>query len=259
GFSFFDIKSGMKRTFTLVLLATLLLLLLGGDSAGAKQTGPGQANPEQGAKAQSSSAPTPTPSPNVTLAPLRRDFKNSFPIPAGEKLEYEVKFSRFPIYASVGIVTFENLGAIANRPASGGEGPRAAGDQNSGKSPEALLPGSHVEFTPAPDDQILHLRANAVSKGMLIAILGADVRDRFETLVDLRDFSERISLKETKEGKKHTIQTAVYDSVGQQVNYTTSDLNNPQQPPRVKPLPRQGGMLSLLSAFYFVRLQKLKE
>jgi hypothetical protein len=256
----------MKRIFIALLLTTAFLALLGSQSAGAKQADPGQdrrsqigaeqSGKEQEGKEQTSSVPTPMPTPNVSLAPLRRDFKNSLPIPAGEKLEYEVKYSRFPIYASVGVVTFENLGEVTNRPAP--NVPGAPGDPNPGK-PEPLIPGSNVEFTPAPDDQILRLRANAVSKGMLIAILGVDVRDRFETLVDLRDFSARISLKETKEGKKHTIQTAVFDSADRQVKYTTSDLNNPQAPPRVKPLPCQDGMLSLLSAFYFVRLQKLKE
>ncbi len=46
----------------------------------------------------------------LPLAPLQRNFPNGFPIPVGEKLEYEVRFSRFPIYATVGIVTFEFLG-----------------------------------------------------------------------------------------------------------------------------------------------------
>jgi hypothetical protein len=245
----------MKRAFIVLLLTAPFLTLLWVVPAGARQGGFGQGEKERigaGQESRGQTASVPALPPNVALAPLRRDFKGAFPIPQGEKLEYEVKFSKFPIYASVGVVTFENLGAVAPGPQ---ESPGAA---NAGKR-EPLLPGANVEFAPSPEEQILHLRANAVSKGMLIAIVGVDVRDRFETLVGLRDFSERMTLKETKEGKKHTIQTAVYDSAQQQVKYTTNDLNNPQAPPRVKPLPRQDGMLSLLSAFYFVRLQKLKE
>jgi len=236
----------MKRIFITSLLTTTLLVLHGADHAGAKQSG----------KEQAASAPAPAPTPSFPVAQLRRDFKNSFPIPTGEKLEYEIKFSRFPIYASVGVVTFENLGAIAAR-----QNPAAvvAGDQNQRKASEPLIKGLDVEFAPAPEDQILHLRATAVSKGMLIALLGFDVRDRFETLVDMRDFSARVSFKETKEGKKHTTQSALFDHSDQQIKYLTTDLNKPQTPPRAKPLPRQDGMLSLLSAFYFVRLQKLKE
>jgi hypothetical protein len=277
-----DVEIGMKRIFTHLLIAMFLLLGLGDHSTGAKSTGLAQGNPEQSNKEQANpeqankeqTANVLTAPPNLSLATLRRDFKSSFPIPAGEKLEYEIKFSRFPIYASVGVITFENLGEVANPPATnasngsnasnapgvpGEPGVSAAKDQYPGKPPEPLIQGSHVEFRPAPNDQILRLRATAVSKGMLIALFGIDVRDRFETLVDLRDFSARISLKETKEGKKHTIQTAFFDTADQQVKYTTSDLNNPQAPLRLKPLPRLDGMSSLLSAFYFVRLQKLKE
>ena len=86
----------MKRTIITSLLALTVFVLLGSDFAAARQSG----------QIQSEIKPAPTPTPGYPLAPLRRDFKNSFPIPAGEKLEYEVRFSRFPIYASVGIVTF---------------------------------------------------------------------------------------------------------------------------------------------------------
>ena len=214
-----------------------------------------QADKAQIGKKDAGSAPAKAS--NYPIATLRRDFKDSFPIPAGEKLEYEVKLSRFPLYISVGVVTFENLGKIANRPVS--EAP--ASDQNEKKPSEPLIKGMNIEYTPAPDDHILHLRAIAVSKGMLLGLLGYDVRDRFETLVDMRDFSARVSLKEMKEGKKHAIQSALFDSADKQVKYLTTDLNKPDAPPRpnAKPLPRQDGMLSLLSAFYFVRLQKLKE
>ncbi|MGH9833476.1 MAG: DUF3108 domain-containing protein, partial [Blastocatellia bacterium] len=158
-----------------------------------------------------------------------------------------------PIYATVGIVTFENLGVVANSPAA------ATQPTNGQKESGPLIKGLNVEFAPAPDEQLLHLRATAVSKGMLIAILGIDVRDRFETLVDMRDFSARLSFKETKEGKKHTALSALFDRADQQVKYLGADLNKPDTPPRAKLLPRQDGVLSLLSAFYFVRLQKFKE
>src|SRR5262245_14361119 len=241
----------MKRIFITSLLTMALLVLLGLDHAGAKQSG----------KNQAANAPAPAPTPDAPIATLRRDFKNSFPIPVGEKLEYEVKFSRFPIFASVGVVTFENLGAAPSRQNSVAPtaGAPVTGDQNQTKAAAPLIKDLNVEFTPAPDEQLLHLRATAVSKGMLIAILGVDVRDRYETLVDLRDFSARVSFKETREGKKHTLRSALFDRADQQVKYLTTDLNKPQAPPIAKPLPREDGMLSLLSAFYFVRLQKLKE
>lgn len=218
---------------------------------GAGQTGGRQIGKDQAGKDQAASSTTTAPA--YTVATLRRDFKDSFPIPAGEKLEYEVKLSRFPLYASLGVLTFENLGAVTSRQDSGG----AAGDQQ--KAPAPLIEGLNTEFTPAPDEQFWRLRATAVSKGMFVSIIGFDASYRYETLVDMRDFSARANIKEVKEGKKHFVQSSLFDRAEQQVKYLTTDLTKPDAPPRAKPLPRQEGMLSLLSAIYFVRLQKLNE
>jgi hypothetical protein len=236
----------MKRVFITSLLTMALLVLLGPGHAGAQQAGKDQTGKEQAPSATATA-------PSYPVAQLQRDFKDSFPIPAGEKLEYEVKLSRFPIYASLGILTFENLGAVTNRQDSGA----AAGDQQKASTP--MIEGLNAEFTPAPDERLWRLRATAVSKGMLIALFGLDVNNRFETLVDLRDFSARVNFKEEKEGKRHIIQSAIFDRNEQQVKYLTTDLKKPDAPPRAKPLPREDGMLSLVSAIYFVRLQKLKE
>ncbi len=235
----------MKRHFIISLLAMALLAPLGAGQTGAQQIGKDQAGKDQAASAT-------TTAPAYTVATLRRDFKDSFPIPAGEKLEYEVKLSRFPLNVSLGVLTLENLGAVTNPQNSG-----AAGDQQ--KAPAPLIEGLNTEFTPAPDEQLLRLRATAVSKGALVALFGVDVRNRFEALVDMRDFSARVSFKEEKEGKKHIVQSTIFDRAEQQVKYLTTDLTKPDAPPRAKPLPLQEGMLSLLSAIYFVRLQKLNE
>jgi Protein of unknown function (DUF3108) len=237
----------MKRPLITSLLAIALLAPLDAGRIGAQQAGQDQAGKEQAASPTAAAPPYP-------IATLQRDFKNSFPIPAGEKLEYDVRLSRFPLpNVSLGVLTLENLGTVTNPQNSGA----AAGDQQ--KAPAPLIEGMNTEFTPAPDEQLLRLRATAVSKGMLIALFGVDVRNRFETLVDMRDFSARVSFKEEKEGKKHIVQSTIFDRAEQQVRYLTTDLAKPDAPPRAKPLPREDGMLGLLSAIYFVRLQKLKE
>ena len=186
-------------------------------------------------------AQPPTATASLPLAPLRRDFKENFPIPVGERIEYEIRFSRFPIYATVGVVAFDFLGMIPGSKAPG------------------LIKGLNAEFAPAPDEEFYYLRGEAVSKGILIAILGIDVRDRFESLIDTRDFSARLGFKEIKEGKKHIAQTALFDRAAQSVQVRINDLNKPEAPPRNIKLERKDGMLDLLSAFFFVRLQKLKE
>ena len=191
--------------------------------------------------------PAPPSLDKLPLAPLQRNFPNGLPIPVGEKLEYEVRFSRFPIYATVGIVTFEFLGETKFNHTEGNG------------SAEPVISGLNVEFKPAPEEQFIRLRASAVSKGILIAIAGVDVKDRFETLVNAQDFAARASFKEIKEGKKHLAQTALFDAAGKTVKFTVNDLNNKQAAPKEKSAVREDGMLDLLSAFYFVRLQKLKE
>ncbi|MGE0128658.1 MAG: DUF3108 domain-containing protein [Blastocatellales bacterium] len=241
----------MKRTIIASLVLLFVFGLCGANRTSAFQNG-NQQSETRPQLTEVRKAATAKPTPNNPPATLRREFGNSFPIPTGEKLEYEIKFSRFPIYASVGVITFENLGAVSK--------PQNSAEQNAQeKKPEPLIKGMNVEFAPAPEEQLLHLRATAVSKGMLLAMLGVDVRDRFETLVDLRDFSAVVSFKEMKEGKKNAVQTALFDRAEQQVKYLTTDLNKPAAPPRAKLLPRKEGMLGLLSAIYFVRLQKLKE
>src|SRR5262245_22467533 len=148
----------MKRHFITSLLAMALLAQLGVGQSGARQIG----------KDQDQTTSATTTAPAYTVATLRRDFKDSFPIPAGEKLEYEVRLSRFPIYASLGVLTFENLGAVTR----GRESGAAKDDQQKGTAP--LIEGLNTEFTPAPDEQLLRLRATAVSKGMFIALIGFD-------------------------------------------------------------------------------------
>ncbi len=106
--------------------------------------------------------PAPSSLDKLPLATLQRSFPNGFPIPTGEKLEYEVRFSRFPIYATVGIVTFEFLGEAKFTPVEGNG------------FAEPAINGLNVEFKPAPGDQFFRLRASAISKGILVAIAGVE-------------------------------------------------------------------------------------
>jgi hypothetical protein len=249
----------MKRIIIASLLMMAFLAQLGAGLAGAQQA------KDQSGKEQPATGVTAGPERPVAhvapVAALRRDFKDSFPIPAGEKLEYEVKLSRFPIYASLGVLTFENLGAVKPGQESGPATPATPATEGQQEAPAnaPLIEGLNMEFNLSPDERLWRLRATAVSKGMFISMLGFDANYRYETLVDMRDFSARANVKDVKEGKKHIIQSTVFDPVGQQVDYLTVDMNNPAAQRRAKPLRREDGMLSLLSAIYFVRLQKLKE
>lgn len=241
----------MKRVVISFVFFLLTAVWLGGNGISAFQDVAGESKPR----------PTPTPQVNLPLAALRRDFKSSFPIPVGEKLEYEVRYSRFPIYATVGVVTFEYLGPAQISSSHTGTISNAGitANGNSSEPDGVLIEGLNVSYQPPPENQFLRLKATAVSKGILIAILGIDVKDRFETLVDAKDFDAHVSFKEIKEGKKHIAQTALFNHQQQIVDFKLNDLKNPQAPVKEKSAAREEGMLDLLSAFYFVRLQKMKE
>src|SRR5262245_60849151 len=197
--------------------------------------------------------PTPTPSPSYPLAPLNRDFKDSIPITVGEKLEYEVKYSRFKIVnGTLGIVTFEYPGPVTIG--------QSTINQSSENKIEPVINGLNMEFTPLADERFLRLRAIAVPKGFFISLFGkSDSKYRYESLVDANSFSARLNVIETREDDKHSIQSNIFDIANQQVKYLTTDLVNKQAMPKERTLPYQDGMMSLLSAIYFVRFQKYKE
>ena len=69
----------------------------------------------------------------------------------------------------------------------------------------------------------------------------------------------RAVLREIQEGKKHNLQTGLFDYEKNEANYRTQDLNAPQNPPREKLVKLEPDMQDLLSAFYLLRLQELKE
>ncbi len=165
---------------------------------------------------------------------LRREAKQ-FPFKAGEKLTYDLRFTRAPISISAGSITFENFGVVSQ--------PKI----------------EKLEFTPPADERFLHLRATLATKGLLLKIFGLSVNDRFETLVNEKDFKPRAVLRESDESKRHRLQTGLFDYEKQIANYRIVDVDKPQNPPREKNPKLEPDMQDLLSAFYLLRLQDAKE
>ncbi len=179
--------------------------------------------------------------PRVPAAPAapkiltpRRDAKQ-LPFPLSEKLTYDLRFTRVPLSISAGTIVFQSVG-ISAQPVV-----------------------DKLEFKPQPEDRLLHLRAIITAKGLLLRIFGLSVNDRFETLVDANDFRVRAVLREIEEGKKHNVQTGLFDYEKNEANYRTVDLNAPQNPAREKLVKLEPDMQDLLSAFYLLRLQEATE
>lgn len=181
------------------------------------------------------------PKPRVPAAPPapkvhapNRAYKQ-LPFPPQEKLTYELRLTRVPLSINAGTIVFQSVG-IAAQPTI-----------------------DKLEFKPQPTDRLLHLRAVITAKGLVLRLFGLSVNDRFETLVDAKDFRMRAVLREIQEGKKHNLQTGFFDYEKNEANYRTIDLNAPQNPPREKLVKLEPDMQDLLSAFYLMRLQELKE
>jgi hypothetical protein len=161
----------------------------------------------------------------------------ALPFPENEKLIYEIKFNRFPLYTTLGHITFEYKGA----------------------APDRKIDGAALEMSQDGTADLLRLKAEAVSKGMLVTLIGINVNDTFETLVNRNDFSAQLSLREEEEGKKHISRTSYFDPFENLVRYRIIDLSRTDSVPRVKDLPRKTGMQSLLSAIYYVRTFALND
>jgi Protein of unknown function (DUF3108) len=246
-----------KRISIMSLLVLSAVLLVSGNRAATQDEKRDEKQDEktavnQGAAVTKTTAPS-APTPSYPLAPLTRDFKDSLPIEVGEKLEYEVKYSRYKVInGTLGVVTFEYPGPVTIS--------QSTINQPGESKIEPLVNGLNMEFTPSVDEQLLRLRAVAVPKGFFISLFGkGDSRYRYESLVDANNFAARLNVLEVKEDEKHSVQSNIFDIENQQVKYLTTNLANKQALPRGQVLPYQEGMMSLLSAIYFVRFQKYEE
>jgi hypothetical protein len=222
------------------LLAVLLLSALMAVPGPAKSDGARSIGYEDAVQ-DTAQDPAPAPAPS-RLATTQRVQSDGPPVPVtprfqvGEKLVFEVKFNRFPIYATVGEVTMEYLGP----------------------QPDPQIQGFDPQQRPPRAEPPTHLRASAISKGMVTSLLGIEVNNRYEALVDSNDFSTLVSLEEVHESKRHLIATSIFDREHQQIAFTQIDASRGGVPLQSKTLAWREGVLDILSCVYFLRLQKLK-
>lgn len=159
----------------------------------------------------------------TTKAPKARSFALRHPLPFryGERLVYEVKFSRFPISAKVGEVTF-----------SVGE---AAGS------------AEHIKF-----------EVNAVSKGALAGLLGVEIDDTFTTLADRNDLFIYSSIKVLHENDVRTFEESLFDRSLAKVRYSSRNPAVPGDVGATVEQPTRPWVQDVVSALYFARTRKLK-
>ncbi|HXF04899.1 MAG TPA: DUF3108 domain-containing protein [Blastocatellia bacterium] len=146
----------------------------------------------------------------------------TLPFSPGEKLVYQVRYSKFIISATVGKLTFTF-------------------DLSQEK----------------PLTRHYHIRAEARSEGVLLALLGITVEDLFESFVDIETFGVVRTRKNLAEGKTRLFQLAVFDRENQRVTFVVRDLTRPDEPPKVGEKPTRDWVQDIVSATYYVRSQPL--
>lgn len=165
------------------------------------------------------------PKPAETARPRtpRRPFSVHHPLPFkfGERLVYDVKFSRFPVYANVGEVIFT----------------------------VSELAGSarHVKF-----------EVEAKSKGALVDLFNVDVHHLFTTLADRDDLHVYSSIRTMRENQNRLRQESVFDRDAERVRYTVAKPSAPSQPPTTVEGDARAWVQDIVSAVYFARTRKLK-
>ena len=153
-----------------------------------------------------------------------RSFAVRHPLPFkfGERLVYDVKFSRFPISANVGELTF-------------------------------------TVSKPSSTDQFVKFEVAAISRGALVSLFGVKVRDTFTTLADRDDLFVYSTIKNLHENDFRSREEAVFDRQAQKVRYRVIDPASPSAAPTTQvELDTRPWVQDVVSALYFVRTRKLK-
>lgn len=152
-----------------------------------------------------------------------KSFAIRYPLPFkfGERLKYEVKFSKFLISATVADLHFR-------------------------VSP---LNGSsqHIKF-----------EAEAKSRGALTGLFNIDVHDMFTSLVDRDDMFVYSTIKDLQEGDYRSRREAVYDRQTRKVRVKSANPADPKEAPVTVEAETRAWVQDLVSAIYFARTRKLK-
>ncbi|HEY0545709.1 MAG TPA: DUF3108 domain-containing protein [Pyrinomonadaceae bacterium] len=104
---------------------------------------------------------------------------------------------------------------------------------------------------------VLHITAEAISKGIVSKLFGLNFRQRVESIVEPNSFSVLQTTKLDEQGKRKRTSEAVFDRSSGKVTFTELDPNDPNRPPRVVTSQISGTVQDIASAFYYLRTQKL--
>jgi len=108
-----------------------------------------------------------------------------------------------------------------------------------------------------PDDPIIRLVGDVVSRGLFPRIAGFRFHEHVESTVDPNTFTVLRTNKLEEQGKRVRASEAVFDHEARKVTWTERDPNQ-TQPPRTSALEFSEPIQDILTVIYFLRTQKLE-
>ncbi|MFY9227052.1 MAG: DUF3108 domain-containing protein [Blastocatellia bacterium] len=194
------------------------------------------------------------------FAPVREPLKTALPFQNNEQLSYELRLSRFPIYGTIGQLTFvvnEEAINIANNKdgkteakTENKENPLVENKENT--NPESLATNKSTDKIPSQ----WKFSVEAKSKGILTTIFRINVADLFTSFVNKNDFNVTKTVKIIDEGKKHREMVADFDQSKQKVKWIDTDLKT-KKVVRSKENPSPNWVTDIVNGWYVMRAQPL--
>jgi hypothetical protein len=164
------------------------------------------------------------------------EVKQPLPFGEGEVMKFEVKFARFPVYASVGEMTF----TVTEEKGKGEKGKvEKSGDEIIVIVPEnATFIADSFGIKLSAKEKYewaskVKIHAEAISKGALLSLFGVKVHDQFDSVLDKKDLGTYTCKVNVDEGKRRREQTTVIERDKRQITYTELNLNSQTEPPKV--------------------------
>ena len=193
------------------------------------------------------------------FAPVREPLKSSLPFQNNEQLTYELRLSRFPIYGTIGELSFvvneetitdtNNKDDKESKPENK-EKPPVENKENT--SAESLAINKSTDKIPSQ----WKFAVTAKSKGILTSIFRINVNYLFTSFVNKNDFNVTKTIKVIDEGKKHREMIADFDSAKQKVKWIDTDLKT-KKVVRSKDNPSLSWVTDIVNGWYVMRAQPL--
>ncbi|MEW6732122.1 MAG: DUF3108 domain-containing protein [Acidobacteriota bacterium] len=197
------------------------------------------------------------------FAEVRSRLGTSLPFQLGEQLTYEMKLSRFPIYGTIGTLTFTvNEGQMQTATAVNNDKPATdtsatATSTSTSTSPPATTAESATTSSENNKNPLWKFVIDINSKGILTSLFRIKVNDEYTSYVDKSDFGVIKTIKKIEEGKRRRENIADFDRQQRKVKWIDTDLNSPMKATQTKEKDTFNWVTDIVSGWYVLRAQQL--